>query len=140
MSYLLNTDEILQTIRMIDQQHLDVRTITLGLSLLDCAGEDIDLVSASFARFDLGRIETVAGAAGGVRYRAIPSKEKVRKILNNLSEKLAEPGRMLPGGFLYTSDVSADSGIAQALGEILEGQLGIPSRRQVWHVDHRDEN
>ena len=45
MSYLLNTDEILQTIRMIDQQHLDVRTITLGLSLLDCAGEDIDLVS-----------------------------------------------------------------------------------------------
>ena len=45
MSYLLNTDEILQTIRMIDQQHLDVRTITLGLSLLDCAGSDIDLVS-----------------------------------------------------------------------------------------------
>ena len=44
MSYLLNTDEILQTIRMIDQQHLDVRTITLGLSLLDCAGEDIELV------------------------------------------------------------------------------------------------
>ena len=42
MSYLLNTDEILQTIRMIDQQHLDVRTITLGLSLLDCAGDDLD--------------------------------------------------------------------------------------------------
>ena len=42
MSYLLNTDEILQTIRMIDQQHLDVRTITLGISLLDCAGEDLN--------------------------------------------------------------------------------------------------
>ena len=42
MSYLLNTDEILQTIRMIETQHLDVRTITLGLSLLDCAGEDLD--------------------------------------------------------------------------------------------------
>ena len=39
MSYLMNTDEILQTIRMIDQQHLDVRTITLGLDLLDCADE-----------------------------------------------------------------------------------------------------
>ena len=36
--------------------------------------EDIDLVSASFERFGLGRIETVAGAAGGVRYRAIPSR------------------------------------------------------------------
>ena len=29
MSYLLNADEILQTIRMIEGQHLDVRTITL---------------------------------------------------------------------------------------------------------------
>ena len=44
MSYLLNTDEIIQTIRMIDQQHLDVRTITLGLSLLDCAGDDLGRV------------------------------------------------------------------------------------------------
>ncbi len=41
MSYLMNTDEILQTIRMIEAQHLDVRTITMGISLLDCAGEDL---------------------------------------------------------------------------------------------------
>ena len=37
MSYLLNSSEILQTIQMIDQQHLDVRTVTMGISLLDCA-------------------------------------------------------------------------------------------------------
>jgi uncharacterized protein (UPF0210 family) len=37
MSYLMNSSEILQTIRMIDQQHLDVRTVTMGISLLDCA-------------------------------------------------------------------------------------------------------
>ena len=41
MSYLMNTDEILQTIRMIEAQHLDVRTITLGISLLDCAAEEL---------------------------------------------------------------------------------------------------
>ena len=41
MSYLMNTDEILQTIRMIGQQHLDVRTVTLGISLLDCVSEDL---------------------------------------------------------------------------------------------------
>ena len=39
MSYLMNSEEILQTIAMIDQQHLDVRTITLGISLLDCAAD-----------------------------------------------------------------------------------------------------
>ena len=31
---MINTNEILDTIHMIDQQHLDVRTITMGISLL----------------------------------------------------------------------------------------------------------
>ena len=34
---MINSSEILQTIRMFDQQHLDIRTITMGISLLDCA-------------------------------------------------------------------------------------------------------
>ncbi|MDO4749868.1 MAG: PFL family protein [Eubacteriales bacterium] len=38
---MLNRNEILQTIAMIDQQHLDVRTITMGISLLDCAHPDV---------------------------------------------------------------------------------------------------
>ena len=37
---MLNQHEIMQTIRMIDQQHLDVRTITMGISLLSCAHSD----------------------------------------------------------------------------------------------------
>lgn len=81
--------------------------------------EDIDLVSNSFEQFDLGRIETVAGAAGGVRYRAVPSAEKTSQVLNRLAKRLQEPGRMLPGGFLYTSDVTSEPETAQALGEIL---------------------
>ena len=31
---------IMDTIQMIDQQHLDIRTITMGISLLDCVSED----------------------------------------------------------------------------------------------------
>ena len=42
MSYLINSSEILQTIEMIDQQHLDVRTVTMGISLLDCADADMN--------------------------------------------------------------------------------------------------
>ena len=33
----LNHNDILQTLDMIDHQHLDIRTITMGISLLDCA-------------------------------------------------------------------------------------------------------
>ena len=37
---MINQNEILDTIHMIDQQHLDIRTITMGISLLDCADSD----------------------------------------------------------------------------------------------------
>ena len=40
--------------------------------------EDIDLIAESLEHFDLGRLETVAGAAGGVRYRPMMSAEKAR--------------------------------------------------------------
>ena len=33
---MINTSEVLSTINMIDSQHLDIRTITMGISLLDC--------------------------------------------------------------------------------------------------------
>ncbi len=37
-------NDILETIHMLDDQHLDVRTITMGISLLDCVSDDIDAV------------------------------------------------------------------------------------------------
>ena len=39
---MLNVNDILETIKMIDEDCLDVRTITMGISLLDCADSDID--------------------------------------------------------------------------------------------------
>lgn len=39
---LINTKDILQTIEMIESQHLDIRTITMGISLLDCIDPDVE--------------------------------------------------------------------------------------------------
>ena len=38
---MFNNKEILETIEMINEQHLDVRTITMGISLIDCMDTDI---------------------------------------------------------------------------------------------------
>ncbi|MBQ7665133.1 MAG: PFL family protein, partial [Synergistaceae bacterium] len=38
---MLNIKDIMQTVNMIDHQHLDIRTITLGISLYDCADTNI---------------------------------------------------------------------------------------------------
>ena len=39
---MLNTKDILETIHMIQDENLDIRTITMGISLFDCADSDID--------------------------------------------------------------------------------------------------
>ena len=37
---MINTSEILQTVRMITEEKLDIRTITMGISLYSCAHPD----------------------------------------------------------------------------------------------------
>ena len=37
---MLNTNDILQTIRMIRDENLDIRTVTMGISLFDCISDD----------------------------------------------------------------------------------------------------
>ncbi|MBO4432690.1 MAG: PFL family protein [Clostridia bacterium] len=39
---MLNLQDIMETVTMISQENLDIRTITMGISLLDCADSDID--------------------------------------------------------------------------------------------------
>ena len=40
---MLNLNDIFETINMIRQENLDIRTITMGISLLDCADSNIDV-------------------------------------------------------------------------------------------------
>ncbi|MCR5662904.1 MAG: DUF711 family protein, partial [bacterium] len=37
----LAADEVLDTLRMIESEHLDIRTVTLGISLQDCVTDSM---------------------------------------------------------------------------------------------------
>ena len=39
---MINPFEIMETVNMIDKENLDIRTITMGISLKSCADPDID--------------------------------------------------------------------------------------------------
>ena len=41
---MINISDILETINMIKEENLDIRTITMGVSLYDCAGDDVNVV------------------------------------------------------------------------------------------------
>jgi len=43
---MLNTGDILETIQMIEEEHLDIRTITMGISLMDCTADSMDILCA----------------------------------------------------------------------------------------------
>ena len=40
---MINISEVLETNKMIEQENLDVRTITMGISLLDCADKELEV-------------------------------------------------------------------------------------------------
>src|SRR5690554_4004418 len=42
---LINPEEILETIRMVQLENFDIRTVTLGISLHDCSDSDINVVA-----------------------------------------------------------------------------------------------
>ena len=41
---MINISEVIETNKMIEQENLDVRTITMGINLLDCAATDVDVL------------------------------------------------------------------------------------------------
>ena len=81
--------------------------------------EDIDILREVVTQFGLGELETVTGAAGGVRYRTKVKRPAARQFINELSQQLSGDSRVLPGGFLYSSDVLSDPEIVRRMGEII---------------------
>ncbi len=53
---MININEVLETNKMIEKQNLDVRTITLGINLLDCADSDVNVVADNIYK----KITTIA--------------------------------------------------------------------------------
>ena len=81
--------------------------------------EDVDLIAGAMKLSGKGVVETISGAAGGVMYRSCYSKDEAARILSEIAKILSMPGRLLPGGFLYTSDVVSDPKYTRQMGEII---------------------
>ena len=54
---MINIHEVLETNNMIEHENLDVRTITMGISLLDCADNDVDVTCSKIC----SKIRSLAG-------------------------------------------------------------------------------
>lgn len=84
--------------------------------------EDVAILQDTMAAFRLGRLETVTGAAGGVRYRPLEMAAYGRPFIESICEKLREPQRQLPGGYLYFSDILSEPELVHGMGTLIAGQ------------------
>ena len=80
--------------------------------------EDISAVRRGIESVGLGKLITVSGPGGGVKFLPSPDKEKALNIQNKLCNALSNTGRMLGGGFLYTSDIMFDPSFAGEMAQI----------------------
>ena len=81
--------------------------------------EDVQAIKNGLVAYDLGTIETLAGAAGGVRFIPYHSRASDSEFLKALAERMAEPERILPGGMIYMNDLLLSPKILMRLGEIM---------------------
>ena len=85
--------------------------------------EDIVVTKQAMEKANLAKIETMAGAAGGVKLIPTTTAQKNRVILEGICNKLKEKDRILPGGFLYMIDVLYSPHLIHSLGEVFASQF-----------------
>ncbi|KGX85475.1 pur operon repressor [Pontibacillus litoralis] len=80
--------------------------------------EDLAIISERFQKEGIGRLQTVPGAAGGVKYIPYNSIEKSEAFIDELAYQLQDSERLLPGGYLFMSDLLGDPQTVRNIGRL----------------------
>ncbi|TMW69983.1 pur operon repressor [Alteribacter natronophilus] len=80
--------------------------------------EDLSIIKDVFESRGVGRLETAAGASGGVVFIPSADEEYTKEVLGGLCSRLEDPDRLLPGGYLYMMDIIGDPALVKEIGRI----------------------
>lgn len=97
--------------------------------------EDISIIKNVFQDLGFGKIQTLTGAGGGVLFIPGVSVQEKEEFLQSIAHKLTEPSRILPGGFLYLTDLVFDVQIAEMVGKIFAERFANLSSQYVVTIE-----
>ncbi|MFD1021141.1 pur operon repressor [Thalassobacillus hwangdonensis] len=80
--------------------------------------EDLGIINQMFQQEGIGYLQTVSGAAGGVKYIPKASTSYSQLFVQGLCERLEDPERLLPGGYLFMSDLLGEPGTVKDIGRL----------------------
>ena len=81
--------------------------------------EDLAIVKKTFKERGTGILETIPGAAGGVRFIPEIPYEEAEQLIMDLCDRLSEQDRLLPGGYVYLSDLLGEPNLLRQVGRII---------------------
>ena len=84
--------------------------------------EDLSIIKRTFKYRGIGILETIPGAAGGARYIPSISEEEARKFITDMTKELSEKDRLLPGGYVYLSDLLGRPDVLRQVGRVIARQ------------------
>ena len=85
--------------------------------------EDLVIVRDTMERLGYGRVETIAGASGGVKYISSISEKRVEQFVKELCVILQEKDRIIPGNFIYMTDIMCNPQMVHLSGLILASKF-----------------
>lgn len=84
--------------------------------------EDLSIVKRTFFNRGTGILETVPGAAGGVRYMPMIKQDEAEAFIAEMAQRLSENDRLLPGGYVYLSDLLGRPEVLRQVGRLIANQ------------------
>lgn len=81
--------------------------------------EDLAIIKDTFEKRGIGTLQTVPGAAGGVKFYARVDKKTAAAFIEDLCRQIEKPDRLLPGGYLYIMDLLGNPAIMNQIGKML---------------------
>lgn len=84
--------------------------------------EDLTIIKRSFFQRGIGVIETIPGASGGVRFIPKTSHKEAKEFIQEMCHLLSDSTRLLPGGYVYLSDLLGNPKILRKVGKLIATQ------------------
>ncbi|SKA05856.1 purine operon repressor, PurR [Pilibacter termitis] len=81
--------------------------------------EDLTIIKRTFKSRGFGELKTIPGATGGVKFIPKIPEELAREMIDELCEKLSDEDRLLPGGYVYLSDLLGQPNLLRKVGQII---------------------
>nr|1O57_A Chain A, PUR OPERON REPRESSOR [Bacillus subtilis]1O57_B Chain B, PUR OPERON REPRESSOR [Bacillus subtilis]1O57_C Chain C, PUR OPERON REPRESSOR [Bacillus subtilis]1O57_D Chain D, PUR OPERON REPRESSOR [Bacillus subtilis] len=80
--------------------------------------EDLTIIKQTFEQQGIGTLLTVPGAAGGVKYIPKMKQAEAEEFVQTLGQSLANPERILPGGYVYLTDILGKPSVLSKVGKL----------------------